>query len=200
MRRIKKYSFCNLFEKLGQEIRENPDYKKLCPNPMDLNDVQSKLNNHIYHNHNEWAKDMFLIYDNAIAYNGEKSAFGGFAIFFKRKVEKFNKNLENLNQRNLEQNLFDAFQELKILLENPPVPEIPEVKLNPCPQTDPFTVQKIGNLMDKLNIAAQTKKDELLEILKKHNFNHMKQEGNLLNIDLGFAGRNLLLELERFVK
>lgn len=48
------------------------DYLKICPNPMDLGAVKTKLYSNVYHSHIQVAKDIRLTFDNAMRYNPPK--------------------------------------------------------------------------------------------------------------------------------
>ena len=196
MKELKKKPFYSQFEKLGPDLVNSPEYKQLCPHPMDYATVIMNLSSHNYHNYRDWVKDMYLIYDNAIKFNEGKIIYMcKISALFRKKVEKFAKLLDNMNQRNFEQNLFNAYRELKNLLQNYPSDYFP--KFDPTPQTEPFDKKRISALTHSLNSVAKTKKNELLSILNDHQFTAIKEDGT---IDLSLAGRDLLLELEKFVK
>ena len=72
MKELKKKPFYSQFEKLGPDLVNSPEYKQLCPHPMDYATVIMNLSSHNYHNYRDWVKDMYLIYDNAIKFNEGK--------------------------------------------------------------------------------------------------------------------------------
>ena len=51
--------------------REYPEYYETIKNPMWLNRVKTKLNNHVYRTVNEFYEDLQLIWNNARSFNPE---------------------------------------------------------------------------------------------------------------------------------
>ena len=84
---IKGLNYCNellsiLLTKFGEDcepfltevdISEYPDYAVIISNPMDLTKVKNKLNENKYKNIFDFARDMRLIFHNAIFFNEDNS-------------------------------------------------------------------------------------------------------------------------------
>ena len=72
-----------------------PEYPDIVTNPMDVSTIQQKMNDGDYVGFDEevdlldlfW-KDVALMFDNAVLFNGEESEIGAAAIKLKRKVER----------------------------------------------------------------------------------------------------------------
>lgn len=64
-----------------------PDYFEVVKTPMHLELVKKKLENAIYSDMDSFARDVRLVFENAILYNGESSEVGGLA---KNMLDKFN--------------------------------------------------------------------------------------------------------------
>jgi hypothetical protein len=47
-----------------------PDYFDIIKNPMDFSTIKKRLNNSNYTNFNEFCKDINLVFNNCILYNG----------------------------------------------------------------------------------------------------------------------------------
>eukprot|EP00467_Chlorarachnion_reptans_P020095 CAMPEP_0114517836 /NCGR_PEP_ID=MMETSP0109-20121206/18115_1 /TAXON_ID=29199 /ORGANISM="Chlorarachnion reptans, Strain CCCM449" /LENGTH=344 /DNA_ID=CAMNT_0001698401 /DNA_START=14 /DNA_END=1048 /DNA_ORIENTATION=- len=75
------------------------DYPEIVKHPMDLGTVTTKLKEGKYKNLEAFAKDMDLIWTNAMAYNMEESDIWNtaksFQEMFQKKWKKFTKTLEN---------------------------------------------------------------------------------------------------------
>jgi hypothetical protein len=65
-----------------------PDYPLVVKHPMDLQTVGEKLKNKLYQEPNEFAADMRLIWDNAIAYNGRAHFVGANALAMSEFFDK----------------------------------------------------------------------------------------------------------------
>lgn len=75
-----------------------PDYFEVVKNPMHLTLIEKKLENEFYHDLETFARDVKLVFENAILYNGEPSDVG---IIAKGLLVRFQKDFEELIQGTL---------------------------------------------------------------------------------------------------
>ncbi|KAI8994620.1 hypothetical protein BDB01DRAFT_846642 [Pilobolus umbonatus] len=69
--------------------REAPDYYEVIKHPMDLGTVQKKLKQFQYKSRRDFARDLYLIYDNCLAYNSDiSSEYRKHAHEMRKKTEK----------------------------------------------------------------------------------------------------------------
>jgi hypothetical protein len=71
-----------------------PDYFDIIKNPMDFSTIKRKLTNYTYTNCREFTKDLDLVFDNCILYNGERSVIGAICNNVKNEYKKL---FEQLN-------------------------------------------------------------------------------------------------------
>jgi len=62
-----------------------PDYYDVIQNPMDLGLIRRRLENGFYQNLYSFERDVHLVFDNCILYNGEDSALGEIAVDLKNR-------------------------------------------------------------------------------------------------------------------
>ena len=136
-------------------------YHAKVSTPMDLATVKMKLQNEGYTNHEEWVRDMNLIFDNAINFNGDTSVIGGVALYFKRKLDRYVQRFELSNTRNFEAKLIEAYRNLQNTIQAIPaemgIAVEPE---EPCPALDDFTVARFESLKQKLGEVVAAGKME----------------------------------------
>ncbi|KAI8980411.1 hypothetical protein BDB01DRAFT_796328 [Pilobolus umbonatus] len=78
--------------------REAPDYFEVIKKPMDLGTVTKKLKNLNYRSKKEFADDLYLIYDNCLAYNtNSASAYRKHAIAMRRKTDRLLGRVPNIS-------------------------------------------------------------------------------------------------------
>ncbi|EAX92037.1 hypothetical protein TVAG_141540 [Trichomonas vaginalis G3] len=185
-----------------KEINPDATYQEICPIPMDLRTVKLKLDENKYQSFNDWVSDMFLIFDNTIkVYHNKNQLLSNSAEFHKERLKKFINMMTNMNSRNLEQHLIDAYSELqKLLLDPPSHSYVCENlrKIDSISALHPFTAERITKLTTGINNALKQNSDKskvILEKLKKGGLVSQKSP----NIDLALAGRDLLSNLEHSV-
>jgi hypothetical protein len=59
-----------------------PDYYTIIEQPMDLETIQSKINNKTYKSRSDFVQDLSLIADNCLAYNGNETFYGKLSLKF----------------------------------------------------------------------------------------------------------------------
>ncbi|CAO3653291.1 unnamed protein product [Mucor hiemalis] len=78
--------------------REAPDYFEVIKKPMDLGTVTKKMKNLNYRSKKEFADDLYLIYDNCLAYNtNSASEYRKHAIAMRRKTERLMTKVPNIS-------------------------------------------------------------------------------------------------------
>lgn len=82
-------------EPVDPKKHEAPGYFEIIKNPSDLSTVRKKLLSNHYQTLEQFRKDMHLIWDNAIQYNGKNSLPGVMAEDLMRKFEKRFKYIED---------------------------------------------------------------------------------------------------------
>ncbi|RCI06534.1 Transcriptional activator spt7 [Rhizopus stolonifer] len=82
--------------------REAPDYFDVIEKPMDLGTVTKKMKNLAYKSKKEFADDLFLIYENCLAYNtNSASEYRKHAIAMRRKTERLLSRVPNITIKDL---------------------------------------------------------------------------------------------------
>lgn len=56
------------------------DYFEIIEEPMDFGTIKKKLFNNVYENVNEYIRDMNLVFDNCVEYNGSENMVAKYAI------------------------------------------------------------------------------------------------------------------------
>ena len=174
-------------------------YHAKVSTPMDLATVKMKLQNEGYTNHEEWVRDMNLIFDNAINFNGDTSVIGGVALYFKRKLDRYVQRFELSNTRNFEAKLIEAYRNLQNTIQAIPaemgIAVEPE---EPCPALDDFTVARFESLKQKLGeVVAAGKMEDVLAILRLYDPDVLN--GLHPKIDVARLSRHSLILLEELV-
>jgi hypothetical protein len=96
------------------------NYQSVVNTPMDLTTVRNRIAHGTYTNYRQWAHDMALIWDNAVAYNGEHSVVGGVAIYLRKRFQQQLKGLELSNIRNFESELMQLTRRLADVVRDTP--------------------------------------------------------------------------------
>lgn len=88
--------------------REAPDYFEVIKKPMDLGTVTKKMKNLSYRSKKEFADDLYLIYDNCLAYNtNSASEYRKHAIAMRRKTERLMARVPNISIKEIKQDVED---------------------------------------------------------------------------------------------
>ncbi|OHT10706.1 Bromodomain containing protein [Tritrichomonas foetus] len=184
----------------GPDKYAQAEYNSKIKKPMDLSTILKKLSRNAYLSIQDWADDVFLVFDNAVKFNDANSLVGGVAIYLKRQFEKKLKGIEALNVRNFENQLIKLNQLLNETLMNPP----PSLSVDCKHQTDTgsldnFTVARLDNLLKNLEKFASEagNQEKILACL-----NSLTQEPKYdtsHEIDVAKLGRNELLALEKLI-
>jgi len=105
----------NLFMKFYQmpllsDFMDDPSmliagYTDVIRKPMWLKSVKSRIERQVYTNYDDFKKDMCLIFDNAITFNGEGDIYSNIAKYckneFKKEFKEFNITAEEKWMRNV---------------------------------------------------------------------------------------------------
>ncbi|GAN05795.1 SAGA transcriptional complex subunit [Mucor ambiguus] len=93
--------------------REAPDYFDVIKKPMDLGTVTKKMKNLNYRSKKEFADDLYLIYDNCLAYNtNPASEYRKHAIAMRRKTERLMARVPNISIKEIKQDVDDEGDEM----------------------------------------------------------------------------------------
>lgn len=161
---------------------------------FDFKNVEDKIKTGHYKSVSQWINDMKELGSSSTAFLDQIKEY------YLKKIGKYEKLLENKNNRNFEQNIINKYNELMELLMNPPKgsDKWPRFEARRNHDLDPFTRTRINNIIDKLNVISKnnTQKEEVLEIIKKHEINEILHENV---VDLSYASRALLIELENYI-
>ena len=168
------------------------DYFALIKHPMDLKTLKRNIMENKYNSITEWAKDFNLIFDNAIAFNGEGNLISGAAHYLQKKFSKKYKEFLLQNSQLFESQIIELRNKLANLLNNPPVNSgmRSTSQFSDIP-VEPFTKERIILLMNRLNNVTNEKTlakiRETLEIDKSE---------DPKTINLSRLGRGKLTALE----
>ncbi|CEP13306.1 hypothetical protein [Parasitella parasitica] len=93
--------------------REAPDYFEVIKKPMDLGTVTKKMKNLSYRSKKDFADDLYLIYDNCLAYNtNSASEYRKHAIAMRRKTERLMSRVPNISIKEIKPDLEDEVDEM----------------------------------------------------------------------------------------
>ncbi|KAK4521289.1 uncharacterized protein ATC70_011903 [Mucor velutinosus] len=93
--------------------REAPDYFDVIKKPMDLGTVTKKMKNLSYRSKKEFADDLYLIYDNCLAYNtNSASEYRKHAIAMRRKTERLMARVPNISIKEIKPEVEDEGDEI----------------------------------------------------------------------------------------
>jgi hypothetical protein len=141
-------------------FRGTPDvlerYRAAIQTPMDITTVRNRIVNYHYANYKEWAKDMFLIFDNAISFNGAHSVLGGIATYLKGRFEKRLEQLKLLNIRNFEAEVIAASVQLQKAIQS--IPSEYGISYDYeliVPESEPFTAKRLHRLAHDLDFLSE---------------------------------------------
>lgn len=89
-----KNPICSPFIAMVDPERDGaPDYFDFIKEPMALKEVENKLKSDKYKNIDQFKRDINLIWDNAVTYNGEDTLYAHMAkeasLWFDKKMENF---------------------------------------------------------------------------------------------------------------
>lgn len=176
------------------------EYHAKVPTPMDLKTVKSKLLEAKYASLNEWAKDMNLIFDNAINFNGDDSVIGGVARYLKEKLQRNVERFELCNARNFEARLIEANKKLQEAIEAiPSATGVNAVHDEICPGLADFTYERFEAIKRGLNeISTSAKMMDIAAIIKRYDREVL--DGPHPKIDVARLSRHTLLLLEKMIK
>lgn len=176
------------------------EYHAQVPTPMDLKTVKSKLQEAKYASLNEWVKDMNLIFDNAIKFNGADSVIGGVARYLKEKLQRNVERFELCNARTFEARLIEANKKLQEAIEAiPSATGVVAVHDEICPGLADFTSERFDAIKRGLNkISTGEKMTDIAAIIKRYNRDVLY--GPHPKIDVARLSRHTLLLLEDMIK
>lgn len=187
----------------AQPFEPAPEFSQLyyskVSKPMDLSTVKRKLHEKRYKTVHDWANDVRLIFDNAVAFNTEASFFGGLAIFLKNEFEKEYISLIGQNSRTFESKLIKLSNKLSNLLSNPPQ----NAGINTLPAIQPineneFTLEKIDKITEQLKQRAnQIGPERILNTLNASSTNESFGPETVINISR--LGRKSLHSLDKIL-
>ena len=147
------------------------EYRAKIKKPMDLSTVFKKIKDNSYIGIQDWVDDIYLIFDNAIQFNGSDSLIGGIAAYFKKKFDKKVNILQLKNSRNLEDQLIKLqIKMLKLWSKQPPeLLNEDENKAEEGDQTNQeIHVNEDIELLRKQQISSPLTTSELLGIHQNH--------------------------------
>lgn len=138
-------------------------YLQIIKNPMDFDTIRKKLKDGQYLSHNEWKKDVYLIYSNAIDYNTRESVAGGMAIYLQKKTDKMCQKFNYFNHQNYEEAIRSLNRELDSI-----VSQITQQNIDITPSYEIEQLSKtLNNYSDTSEIEQLIKKSGDHRILKK---------------------------------
>ncbi|OHT01684.1 Bromodomain containing protein [Tritrichomonas foetus] len=174
-------------------------YYQKVSQPMDLSTVQRNLQLNSYQNFECWARDIILIFDNAIAFNTIESLPGCIAAYLKKRTQKRINNLYYNNLRNYEARLYELITDVNRLIENPPSQlGVKAIVSKETPILESFTKPRIEKLMRSLNTLLNNNKlPQILEVLKESG--DEIEIGPQQEIDIAGISRKSINNLEAFV-
>lgn len=183
---------------------EDIAYRKIIQHPMDLTTIRQSLEKNEYPNHQAFIRDMNLIFDNAVEYNGKRSLVGGIAIYLKKHFYSKVKLFEFYNNRNYENELFRLSRQFQEILNNPPDLLREKVEIIPLTasekeETEDFSGERLQKLITNLNnIIKEKGPDKITDLLHSIDEDYIVTENSKL--DLATFSRKALLLLENFCK
>lgn len=147
-------------------------YLQIIKNPMDFDTIRKKLKDGQYSSHNEWKKDVYLIYSNAIEYNTKESVAGGMAIYLQKKTDKMCQKFNFFNHQNFEEAIRSLNRELDKI-----VSQITHQSIDTTPSYE------IDQLSKTLN--SYTDQSEIEQLIKKSGDHRIlkKCKDGVINID-----------------
>lgn len=193
------------------------DYHQVIKKPMDLGTVKSNLDSHVYKSPIQFATDVRLTFDNAMAYNPKVHDVHGMA---QQLLAKFNE-MFNPAYKKFEDEQLRVYGQIQIpapvepprpppalvkqaveaqegvLVEQGRVGKLPKPKARD-PNKREMSFEEKANLGKELEELPQEKMMQLLLIVKKRN-GHLAQDGDEIELDMGAIDTETLWELDRFV-
>lgn len=95
---LNDYPIASIF-KDPVDLEAIPQYKKVIKTPIDISTVRKRVKNNKYTHLDQWKKDVYLIFKNAIQFNGTESSYGLAASYLKQATDKLiKKYLPNIEQ------------------------------------------------------------------------------------------------------
>lgn len=99
--RMLKRKICSPFYESVAKFRDLvPQYFEIIKYPMDLTTIKTNLENNVYPTIDDWAKDVELIWSNALKYNGEDTVIAKMAIemrqWFRRRYETISRSINDI--------------------------------------------------------------------------------------------------------
>ena len=138
-------------------------YLQIIKNPMDFDTIRKKLKDGQYLSHNDWKKDVYLIYSNAIEYNTKESVAGGMAIYLQKKTDKMCMKFNYFNHQNYEEAIRSLNRELDSI-----VSQITQQNINSTPNYEIEQLcQVLNGYSDTSEIEQLIKESSDNRILKK---------------------------------
>jgi hypothetical protein len=172
------------------------NYQSIVRTPMDLTTVRNRIAHASYANYRQWARDMTLIWDNAVAYNGEHSVVGGVAIYLRKRFEQQLRSLELSNIRNFESELIRLTRQLADVVRDMPGGIGPDLDCDG--EFEAFSVRRFQALAAQLGRLSRAGcGPRIMKVLAEANSDvDYPQDGE---IELAELPRKALVALEQFV-
>jgi len=175
------------------------EYFERIKKPMDLTTIKRNLSDKFYSSIDQWVADFNLIFDNAVAFNGEEDIISSYAKYLKRKFAKRQKELLFQNTRTIEAEIIKLRNQLAVLLLNPPN----NCGMKPTNQqlnipVNEFSTGRIYNITEGLNKFIENA-DFLAEV---KTILEMNDDSELTSTDVNLSrlGKNKLVALEGLLK
>ena len=174
---------CSIFrDPVDPERDIVPTYFDVIKNPIDLGKIKKRVYENYYQNIDDWVKDINLVFDNAILFNGQYSVITNIAQCMKAKFEKKYHKLfirpEEWNAR-----INEIFSKLNIQMKlapgilkrefegkrftGPMTPrELQKLADSASSLTDINEVLQMVQLLNAFGIKLDSKKDDVSVVLK----------------------------------
>ena len=112
---------CSPFLKpIDPELDDVPDYFEVIKEPRDLGTIQKNIQSSKYSSWEEWEKDITLVFDNAIQYNGSKSPISSAAEAMKARLNKLIEKYQPITSKNWINTIKNLYDAITILMRRPP--------------------------------------------------------------------------------
>ena len=155
------------------------NYLAKIAEPIDLGTIKKKIKDGNYLNYKEWMRDVDLVFENSIEFNGRDSVTGGIAVFMQNKARKLMKRINWFNHQNFEEYVRSVYRAVSKYTA--------EILHTPVQTTPKYEVKELS---DALNALPDT--TEVEQMLKKGGEQRILKRAKDNIIDLDHLSRKTL--------
>jgi hypothetical protein len=135
-------------------LEKFPDYLALIDDPQDLSTIEARLKNREYRSVREWKRDIGLIWENALAYNGGAGPIGFIVTHLKGIMEKEIKEFSRTTLTGWLNSVTELKEKLNSVLGNVPTDKVKEsapLELMPRKSLKPLLPDDYREVFQALN-------------------------------------------------